>query len=380
MLCRRIVIVFEFSTLNGGERSMLAALDQLRSRDCQFEFCAIGPSSGRLADALDRRGIPLTPWSPCNEAGGRRPSAEIEQSLVALIEMNRPDLVHANSLSMGRLLGRLASRLTIPITGHLRDIIKLSAAAIADLNRTDLLAAVSEATRAFHVGQGLDVNRVRVVRNGIDLDLFQPRNRTGWLSDELGVPRADTLIACIGQIGLRKGQDILAASVPAIVAQIPGAQFLLIGERTSQKAESVEFERAIHRRFSDAGLSQRLHLLGHRDDVGEILNEIDLLVHPVNQEPYGRVLLEASAVGVPIVATDVGGTAEIVIDGLTGKLVVARDPAALAQGVVTVLGNPETLQKFRENARRRAVEEFSIEAAALRLEAFWAEVLPVVIS
>ena len=75
-----------------------------------------------------------------------------------------------------------------------------------------------------------------------------------------------------------------------------------------------------------------------------------------------------------------GGTAEIVIDGLTGKLVVARDPAALAQGVVTVLGNPETLQKFRENARRRAVEEFSIEAAALRLEAFWAEVLPVVIS
>ena len=109
-------------------------------------------------------------------------------------------------------------------------------------------------------------------------------------------------------------------------------------------------------------------------------NEIDLLVHPVNQEPYGRVLLEASAVGVPIVATDVGGTAEIVIDGLTGKLVVARDPAALAQGVVTVLGNPETLQKFRENARRRAVEEFSIEAAALRLEAFWAEVLPVVIS
>ncbi|MEI8017090.1 MAG: glycosyltransferase family 4 protein [Schlesneria sp.] len=372
---RRIAIVFEFSTLNGGERSMLAVLDGLKANDSKIEFVAIGPGIGRLADALRERQIPLHDWSLNTPSGVRRPAEEIENSLCQLINSIKPDLVHANSLAMGRLLGRVASRLKMPTTGHLRDIIKLSVSAIADLNRNQKLAAVSEATRNFHVGQGLDGHRLVVVHNGIDLDQFQPRSPIGWLHAELGLNRKNSLVACIGQIGLRKGQDILAAAAPDIMKQAPNTHFLLIGERTSQKAESIEFEQTIRHRFDEAGLSNHLHLLGNREDVAEIMGEIDLLVHPANQEPFGRVLLEASAAGVPIVATNVGGTSEIVLDGVTGRLIPPKDPIALAESVIKSLTDKTESQHFRLAARKRAIHEFSINVAAQKLSAFWNEIL-----
>ena len=371
MPARRIAIVFEFSTLNGGERSMLAVLDWIKTNDPSLEFVAIGPGIGRLADALRERQIPLHDWSLNDPSGVRRPAEEIENSICQLIKSIKPDLVHANSLAMGRLLGRVSSRLDMPTTGHLRDIIKLSVSAIADLNRNQKLVAVSEATRKFHVGQGLDERRLVVVRNGIDLDQFQPRSPTGWLHEELGLNSKNHLLACIGQIGLRKGQDVLASAAADIVKHVPNAHFLLIGERTSQKAESIEFEQTIRRRFNEAGLADHLHLLGNREDVAEILGEIDLLVHPANQEPFGRVLLEASAAGVPIVATNVGGTSEIVLDGVTGRLIPPKDPVALSDATIKSLTNKTESQHFRLAARERAIHEFSINIAAQKLSAFW---------
>lgn len=371
----RIAIVFEFSTLNGGERSMLATLDWLKANSPQIEFVAIGPGKGRLADALQKRDIPLHDWSINDDSCVRRPAEEIEASLCQLIKSINPNLVHANSLAMGRVLGRVASRLDMPTTGHLRDIIKLSAAAIADLNRNCKLVAVSQATRNFHVDQGLNADRLAVIHNGIDLDQFQPRSPTGWLHAELGLSRKDSLVACIGQIGLRKGQDVLASAAPDIVKQVPNVHFLLIGERTSQKAESIEFEQTIRRRFVESGLANHLHFLGNREDVAEILGEIDLLVHPANQEPFGRVLLEASAAGVPIVATNVGGTPEIVLDGITGRLIPPKNPTALAHAVIKSLTDKSESRHFRVAARKLAIHEFSVNVAAQNLSSFWNAIL-----
>ena len=354
---------------------MLSVLDEVRSTKRRFEYFAIGPSVGRLPEALAERKIPLTYWSSNNESGVRCSSHEIETSLRTAIQSIKPDLVHANSLSMARLLGRISSQLEMPTTGHFRDIIRLSAAAVADLNRNQRLIAVSQATSDFHLAQGIDPGRITVVRNGIDLNRFLPRARTGWLQAELGLDRTAVLIACIGQIGLRKGLDTLANAVPAIVSKVPSAHFLLIGERTSQKPESVQFEQNIHGRFTDAGLAERLHMLGHREDVVEILGEVDLLIHPANQEPYGRVLLEASASGVPIVATNVGGTPEIVVDGVTGRLVPPRNPQSLARAAIDVLNNTSESNRYRANGRIRAEKEFDITLAASQLESIWDQVL-----
>jgi len=391
---------------------MLAAMDWLSTNRKELEFQAIGPVEGRLADALRSRGVPIVEWSVRDKTGNRLSQEQIQAELQDAIATVNPDLVHANSLAMSRVQGQISSHLEIPITGHLRDIIKLSKAAIEDLNLNHQLIAVSHATRTFHVQQGLQDQRVTVVHNGIDCNAVPTRSNKGWLAEELfnsptdetvtpgpigaelsgreTIPAAERarskenvpfpqvrFIACIGQIGLRKGLDILAEAASSIVRQVPAAHFLLVGERTSQKEESILFEKSIRQRFDDEGISSHVHWLGHREDVERILLKVDLLVHPANQEPFGRVLLEASAAGLPIVATDVGGTSEIVINGQTGILVAPRDPQALANAVVSLLSDPSTARKMGDAARQRTSREFAIGTSASTLADVWSRTFQV---
>lgn len=375
----RIALLFEFPTLNGGERSMLAAVDWLRANTNQFEFAAIAPSEGRLGNALRERMIPVTDWNLHPNGADRLSKDAAAVALSRIVTQQSTDILHANSLSMGRLTGYLSAQSGIKTTSHLRDIIKLSRAVISDLNLNQRLIAVSSATRDFHVKQGLESQRVTVIHNGIDLDQFQPRPRTGALEKELLLDanslgsRKDQIqwIATIGQIGLRKGLDQLAKAAPLIVREVPDAHFLLIGERNSQKQESIEFEQSIRSQFDDAGLADRLHFLGHRSDVATLLNEIDLLVHPAHQEPLGRVLIEASASGIPIVATNVGGTSEIIEDGRTGLLVAPGNAEQLAHAAIKLLLDTRLAKSLAIAARERAELLFPISLAATRLADFW---------
>lgn len=371
----RIALLFEYATLNGGERSMLACLDWCQHHEPGLEFVAIAPLRGRLADALRERAIRVVPWTMSGPDGSKLPREQIAESLLLAVGETRPALLHANSLAMGRISGAVADKLSIPTSTHLRDILNLSRSAIADLNRNQRLIAVSQATRDAHVAQGLDADRTVVVRNGLDLAQFRPHQRTGWLQSELQLPGDSILIATIGQIGLRKGQDVLARAAVEIVRSVPDAHFVMVGERSSVKEESIQFERAIWQQFDDHGLGDRLHCLGYREDIPQLLAEIELVVHPANQEPYGRVLLEAAACAVPVVATNVGGTPEIVIDGSTGRLVPPRDPVALAAAVVGLLGNDELRLSMRVAARQRAINEFDVAQCAKQLVQHWSSMV-----
>lgn len=384
----RVALLFEYSTLNGGERSMLAAVDWLRTHDDRFEFVAIAPASGRLGDALRQREIPISDWQLNPDGAPRLTKEAVTQNLAEIASQLRPKLIHANSLAMGRLTGFLSAKTGQTTTSHIRDIIKVSRAVIDDLNANRRLIAVSAATRDFHVRQGIQPDRIVEIHNGIDLDQFRPRTRTGSLEKELlktsgsvqhvgdsvSNDNRPQWIATIGQIGLRKGLDHLAQAAPLIVQQVPNAHFLLIGERNSRKQESIELESSVRHRFDAAGLSQRLHFLGHRNDISAIMNEIDLLIHAANQEPLGRVLIEASASGVPIVATDVGGTSEIIEDGQTGLLVPRGEPEKLAAAAIRLLTDTQLANAVRTAARHRAERHFPISLAATRLADFWMDV------
>lgn len=371
----RIALLFEYATLNGGERSMLACLDWWRCHSHAIEFCAIAPPEGRLAESLRACGVQIAPWVTVGSDGIRLPREALVDRLQGIVSDLKPDLLHANSLSMGRFTGAVAARLAIPTTAHLRDIVNVSQSALDDLNRNRLLFAVSQATRSAHVARGLDADRAVVVHNGLDLTHFCPRARTGWLHRELHLPADANLVATVGQIGLRKGQDILAQAAPLIARHRTNAHFLIVGERSSQKEESILFEQEISQQFQKHGLEGRVHFLGYRDDIPNLLGEIDLLVHPANQEPFGRVLLEASACAVPIVATDVGGTSEIIVDRVTGRLVPARDVVELASVASELLGNDETRRLLGDAAHQRAQQMFGIEHCARSTLTHWSEVL-----
>lgn len=391
----QILLCCEYPTLNGGERSMLAVLPHLLKQGLQFR--ALTPPSGPLAEALESFHIEVLPLelfhrsvdssgaTGCSPAGAenaerladqRLSQEEIRVHLSQVIGDNRPALLHANSLSMGRLLGPVAKQFQVPSIAHLRDILRLSTGAVADLNCNTRLLAVSRATRDYHVAAGLSPEKTKVLYNGVDLQKFYPRPATGYLHDQLNLPPESKLIGSIGQIGPRKGLDVLLQAANQVVAKVPEAHFLVIGSRHSEKDESIRFESDLHAAAQSNSLAGHVHFLGTRDDVNQLLCELTLLVHAARQEPLGRVLLEAAASGCAIVATSVGGTEEIFPQQSNAAcLIEPEDPDALAQAIINILGDEPLRNELGRAARRRAEAAFDVKLAAASLAEHYRELI-----
>lgn len=378
-------LLFEYPTVNGGENSMLAVAKQL-SQSGDVTFCALAPEMGSLAVLLDRAGVPRIPFSVFHE-GLRRDRGEQAAEVARLAAATELDLLHANSLSMGRLLGAASDQLPCPTTAHLRDILKLSRTAMQDLNRNARLIAVSEATRQFHVERGLKANRTVMIHNGIDADAYvksafpsgqadSPASRVSVrdaVRAEFQIPDESFTLLSVGQIGIRKGLDVLAEAAVLISRSFVPAPIhvLLVGARFSGKAESIEFERIVRQRFRDAGPHVVLHPTGYRDDIARLMLGADSLVHTARQEPLGRVLLEASAVGLPIIATNVGGTSEILNDGESALLIPPDHPLELRNAIARLQSDFRLRCRLQTAAASNVRSRFSVTKAADRLLTEW---------
>jgi glycosyltransferase involved in cell wall biosynthesis len=364
-----IGLLFEYTSLNGGERSMLAVLDRLIPQG--LRVTAFAPPHGPLIELLNERRIAHIPMIWRTGEGSRRSPEVLGRELARRVDERSLDLLHANSLAMGRILGAAAPYVPCPTTAHLRDILRLSRAAVADLNRHMRLFAVSRATKAFHVAQGVDPDRIVTLYNGIDPDEFAPRTKTGSLHRELGLPAEALLAGTIGQICLRKGHNHLAQAAVLLRDRFPHLHYLVVGLRHSAQPETVQFDERITATFVAAGMADRLHRLGFRSDIPPILNELDLLVHPALQEPLGRVLLEAAGAGTPIVATNVGGTGEILEHNRSAWLVSPGSAESLAEGITRLLDDEPLRQRCSQTARETVRERFAITTTAQRQLEAW---------
>ena len=365
----RAAVLFEYPTLNGGERSLLAALPVIRRA---FDVSAIAPEDGPLAVALGDAGI-------AHLAYGGRPGVALEDRRRELGEILREhpvDLLHANSLAMTRLAAPVARRLGIPCLGHVRDIAKLGAAARRDVGSATKLVAVSEAVRAFHDAEGFDGAPWCVAHNGVDLEEFRERDSRNAIREPLDIPHDAPIVTTIGQIGLRKGLDVWAEAAAVIAARHPSVHFVVAGERHSEKEESIRFEENMRAAASYDPLRGRCRFVGFRNDVPEILVASDVLLHCARQEPLGRVLLEAAACGVAVVATDVGGTREIFPDEHSGaRLAPEGDARGLADAVIELLEQPARRAELGRAGRRRIESAFDARQAGEALLAIYRDVV-----
>jgi len=370
----RVLILCEYATLNGGEHSLLATLPYLLSAG--YKITVAAPIMGDLKNQATAAGASFVPFSTNDDRGDRLGQDEIRHELAVLIRSSAPDLVHANSLAMSRLLGPVARALDIHSIGHLRDIITLSKTALRDINANTHIVAVSQATADYHIAAGLDSAKTTVIHNGVDLDSFRPRPPTFRLHHELGIDQACPIIGAIGQIGMRKGLDVLLDAFERVAVVNPRPHLVIVGERHSTKDEAVQFEADLRSKGSQSPLVGRVHFLDRCDDVPLLLNEFTLLAHAAKQEPLGRVLLEAAAAGTPVIATDVGGTREIFprAGEPTALVVPAGDAAAFANAIQTTLADPDFCLKMGKAARRRAEEYFSAKACAENILALYRNV------
>jgi glycosyltransferase involved in cell wall biosynthesis len=370
---------------------MLAVASHLQdstSHDVQLR--AIAPRDGDLARRLDEAAIARSSFEIFRD-GARRERSELAAELAELAGQLKLDVLHANSLSMGRLLGAVSDQLPCPTTAHLRDILKLSGAAVRDLNLNTRLIAVSEATRQFHIGQGLDAERAVTIHNGIDADRFVESALPGGETDsqavrdsvrqsvraEFGIPADSFVFLSVGQIGLRKGLDTLAEAAVLLaensVDSLP-MHVLLVGARFSGKTESIEYEQRVQQTFLAAAPNVVLHATGYREDVSRLMPGADALVHAARQEPLGRVLLEAGAMRLPVIATDVGGTREIFEDGHSAMLVPAGEPMRLCHAMTMVVRDAELRLRLGSLGEAVVRSRFGIARAGSALAASWREV------
>ena len=355
-----ITFLCEFATLNGGEQSMVSTLEPVRSAGHQISV--IAPAEGDLADLLHSLGIKVIPFEFHDSCGTRIAQDILRQNLAVLLKMENTSILHSNSLSMSRLAGPVAAKLGVPSIAHIRDIIRISKRAMQDVNCNDRILAVSRAAAMFHIANGASAEKMHVLYNGVDLDRFRPRKATGYIHRILGL-EDQPLIGNIGQIGLRKGQDVLARAAFDVASRFPDVHYLFIGSRFSQKTESLRYEADLHA-AATGPLKDRFHFLGFRDDIDLLLPELTLLVHAAHQEPLGRVLLEAAACGVPIIATDVGGTREIFPDGKDSAfLVPPNDAGSMANAIIRALSDSGCRASLSIASRKRAEEEFSLDRA-----------------
>ena len=365
-----VLVIGEYGVLNGGERSFLTVAKQLIARG--WSYVAAVPSGSSFETALQKIGIRNVGLTTHANDGTRFSQTELRNQIAGLAEDVRPCLLHANSLSMSRLVGPLD--VGVPSVGYLRDILKLSKKATADINQNDLIIAVSNATARWHIAQGLDADRVVTIYNGVDTQVFRPLEccddsdvivdqaeaaAVEQLRIEFGFSADDCVLLYVGQIGMRKGISDLAEIFLRAAQEVPRLKLLIVGERHSTKAEAIQYEQDIRGQLAGSSFKSSVKWLGRREDVADLMRLADMLLHPARQEPLGRVLLEASASALPIITTCVGGSPEILSGALAANnLFSVGDNEQIVQRIVQLGSDKKMCRQIGREQREIARQTF----------------------
>jgi glycosyltransferase involved in cell wall biosynthesis len=186
---------------------------------------------------------------------------------------------------------------------------------------------------------------------------------------ELGVPEDAFAVAMLGRLSTWKGQDVLVDAV----ARVPGAVALIAGDAWRGDERHA---RELEARAAALGASDRVRLLGFRDDVGTVLGAADVVAVPsTSPDPLPNSALEAAAAGCCVVAAAHGGLPEIVRDGETGVLVAPRDPAALADALAALRDDPDRVRRLGAAAQADVCERFAPELLLERVQALYDRLL-----
>jgi len=234
----------------------------------------------------------------------------------------------------------------------------------------DRVIVNAEAIKRILVAEGYSSDRITVIPNGILCPTFVS-DKDRFVRQEFGLSADDVLIGVVSRIARGKGLEYLLEAAPDVIARVPQAKFLIIGDNSF----NADYREELKEQTIKLGLQDRVIFTGFRLDVPSILSSLALSVLPSLNEGLSNSLLESMASGVPVVTTTVGGNPEVVVDGETGFLVPPKNPAALAEAICRVLRTPGLRNALGQAGRRRVIEHFSNERMIRNVEQLYGELL-----
>jgi glycosyltransferase involved in cell wall biosynthesis len=327
-------------------------------------LCSPGSGLAQRArqDGLPVHAIPL----------GRGPSPGTVAVTWRILRRIGAELVHTHSSADG-WIGGLAARLAgVPVvrTRHLSVPLRRNRLSRLVYTRlADRIITTAEAVRELLLRElPLAPERVVSIPTGIDLARFDPARAGGEaLRRSLGLAEAE-LVGMVAVLRSWKGHARFVEAFPAVLARRPAAHLVLAGDgplRASLEAS-----------VAGRGLADRVHLLGHREDVPEVLAALDVVLSAsTGGEGVPQALLQALAMRRPVAATDAGGTREVIRDGETGLLVPAGDAAALAERAARLLEDRALSARLAAAGQALVRRAFGLEGMLDRVEAVYREVL-----
>lgn len=351
-----VLYLHHVAWVGGAENSLHLLLHALDRASVRPLFA--GPADGPFPAALTREGIPVfpVPFGPLKNV------PQVIRSVMRLRRIIREQsiqLLHSNGPQTNVCSGLAGWLEGIPVVWHVRNLLYGS---MRDIDRlcaglATRIVCNSAAIRERFRGSSAWDKSVTIL-NAVDLEAFNPQVSDESFRRQLGVPPDGVVVGMVGRIGLGKGHVHFIDAAIRLLRGGTKAQFVIVGDAQIPE-ESARLE-LLHRQVKEAQVEDRIRFLGFRHDMPQVMRGLDILVLASDAEPCGRVLFEAMASGRAIVATDSGGTPEIVRDGSEGLLVPPRDPDALAAAIRKAVEEPAFRQRLGQAGAHRARQEFSV--------------------
>lgn len=291
---------------------------------------------------------------------------------VELVKTLGIDVVHAHE-TKSDVITYLSSLLhRVPIVTTLHGWIGNSAKqrAFIALDRRiirgfDRVLAVSGQIRDQLLLAGVAADRIRLIHNAIVLERYRRTGKGGFLTKLIGHAVPSPVIACIGRLSAEKGHADLIEALGILAARGRKVSAVLAGDGPERPT--------LLQRIHDLGLTDAVHLPGYVDQPQRVLEETDLMVLPSHTEGLPNAALEALAMDVPVLATRVGGTPEVIVDGETGRLVPPRSPEALADALEDFLTDSSSWKRMAKRGHTLVEQQFDFQARTRKLESIYTE-------
>jgi len=333
--------------------SLIEVLDKKK-----FKVFFICQEPGPLSEVLAQEGVsvsfmPLLAWRkfPYLMANMLRVG-----KIIDFCRSNHIDLVCSNNYRVSSYAVLPARFLKIPSVTIIQDFVPRRKLWKFNTFISDGLVAVSNAIakpiRHYYKKE------IVTVYNGIDVDAFiKPLSTKDALRSEFPALKDKRVVGMIAQIVPLKRHKLFLESMKEVLGQMGDVMFVVIGDSPDAEQLSLEDLRAY---TQELGISDKVIFTGSRNDVPSLLKSFDVLVHPADREPFGRVIMEAMALGVPVVATASGGPSEIIEEGISGFLVGLGDKQGLVDHVIKLLKDEGLRQRIGEKGEERIRRHFNL--------------------